>query len=75
MMLKVIKNIVLQDRLTKIRSKGVDGTTFKASLREMCMFLAYEFQSTMDIHEVKVKTSLVRISLSSLQIGMCKPCN
>lgn len=58
MMLKVIKNIVLQDRLTKIRSKGVDGTTFKAGLREMGRFLAYEFQSIMDIHEVKVKTSL-----------------
>ncbi|HEY0196112.1 MAG TPA: uracil phosphoribosyltransferase [Methanobacterium sp.] len=57
-MLKIIKNIVLQDRLTKIRDKDIDGVGFKAGLVEMGRYLAYEFQSTMDIQEVSVKTPL-----------------
>ena len=57
-MLKIIKNIVLQDRLTKIRSKDIDGINFKAGLLEIGRILAYKFQSTMDIHEVTVNTSL-----------------
>lgn len=57
-MLKILKNIVLQDRLTKIRNANIDGNSFKAGLIEMGRLIAYEFQSTMDIHEVRVKTSL-----------------
>lgn len=57
-MLKIIKNIVLQDRLTKIRNKNIDGIEFKAGLLEMGRYMAYEFQSTMDIEEVSVQTPL-----------------
>lgn len=57
-LLKVIKNIVLQDRLTKIRNKDIDAANFKAGLLEMGRYLAYEFQSTMDIEEVGVETPL-----------------
>ncbi len=57
-LLKVMKNIVLQDRLTRIRNKGIDAITFKAGLLEMGRYLAYEFQSTMDIEEVGVETPL-----------------
>lgn len=57
-MLKIIKNIVLQDRLTKIRNKDIDGVNFKAVLLEMGRYMAYEFQSTMDIEEITVKTPL-----------------
>jgi uracil phosphoribosyltransferase len=57
-MLKIIKNIVLQDRLTKIRNKEIDGMDFKAGLMEMGRYMAYEFQSTMDIEEVRVQTPL-----------------
>lgn len=57
-MLKIIKNIVLQDRLTKIRNKDIDGVDFKAGLVEMGRYMAYEFQSTMDIEEVTVETPL-----------------
>ncbi len=57
-MLKILKNIVLQDRLTKIRNKNIDGISFKAGLLDMGRYIGYEFQSTMDIHEVSVKTPL-----------------
>lgn len=57
-MLKVIKNIVLQDRLTKIRNEKIDSISFKEGLLEMGRYLAYEFQSAMDIQEVTVKTPL-----------------
>lgn len=57
-MLKILKNIVLQDRLTKIRDKNITNISFKNGLVEFGRLIAYEFQSTMDIHEVKVKTSL-----------------
>ncbi|MCE5215358.1 MAG: uracil phosphoribosyltransferase [Methanobacterium sp.] len=57
-MLKILKNIVLQDRLTKIRDSNIDRVNFKSILLDMGRFIAYELQSTMDIHEVNVKTSL-----------------
>ena len=55
-MLKILKNTVLQDRLTKIRKANIDSPDFKAGLVEMSRLMGYEFQSTMDIREVKVKT-------------------
>lgn len=55
-MLKILKNIVLQDRLTKIRNSNIDGGHFKLGLAEMGRLMGYEFQSTMDIQEVDVKT-------------------
>jgi uracil phosphoribosyltransferase len=57
-MLKILKNTVLQDRLTKIRSSNIDGRNFKSGLVEMGRLMGYEFQSTMDIQEVNVKTPL-----------------
>lgn len=57
-MLKIIKNIVLQDRLTKIRNKDIGGAEFKLGLLEMGRYMAYEFQSTMDIEEVNIQTPL-----------------
>lgn len=57
-MLKILKNIVLQDRLTKIRKHDIDSTDFRTGLKEMGRYIAYEFQSTMDIDEVSVKTPL-----------------
>jgi uracil phosphoribosyltransferase len=57
-MLKILKNIVLQDRLTKIRNVKIDGIHFKAGLVEMGTLIGYEFASNMDIREVKVKTPL-----------------
>ncbi len=57
-MLKILKNIVLQDRLTKIRNVKIDGIHFKAGLVEMGELIGYEFASNMDIREVKVKTPL-----------------
>ena len=57
-MLKILKNIVLQDRLTKIRKANINGTQFKTGLVEMGRLIGYEFQSTMDIREITVKTPL-----------------
>ncbi len=57
-MLKILKNIVLQDLLTKIRKFNIDSVHFKAGLVEMGRFIGYEFASNMDIREVKVKTPL-----------------
>jgi len=57
-MLKILKNIVLQDRLTKIRDVKVDGIHFKSGLVEMGTLIGYEFASNMDIREVKVETPL-----------------
>lgn len=57
-MLKILKKIVLQDRLTRIRKHDIDNVNFKEGLREIGRYMAYEFQSTMDIDEVTVKTPL-----------------
>jgi len=57
-MLKILKNIVLQDRLTRIRNKNIENIDFKDGLVEMGRYIAYEFQSTMDIEEVNVETTL-----------------
>ena len=57
-MLKILKNIVLQDRLTKIRNAKIDSIQFKAGLVEMGTLIGYEFASNMDIREVKVETPL-----------------
>ena len=57
-MLKILKNIVLQDRLTRIRKHDIDSTNFKAGLQEIGRYIAYEFHSTMDIDEVSVETPM-----------------
>lgn len=57
-MLKILKKIVLQDRLTRIRKHDIDSVNFKEGLQEIGRYMAYEFQSTMDIDEVSVKTPL-----------------
>jgi uracil phosphoribosyltransferase len=57
-MLKILKNIVLQDRLTKIRNIKIDSIQFRAGLVEMGTLIGYEFASNMDIREVKVETPL-----------------
>lgn len=57
-MLKVLKNIVLQDRLTSIRSSNINSAHFKLKLAEMGRLIGYEFASHMDIKEVSIKTPL-----------------
>lgn len=57
-MLKILKNIVLQDRLTRIRDENIDNKDFKMGMLEMGRYMAYEFQSTMNIEEVSVKTPI-----------------
>lgn len=57
-MLKILKNIVLQDRLAKIRNVNIDRINFKSGLVEMGRLIGYEFASRMDIREVTVETPL-----------------
>jgi uracil phosphoribosyltransferase len=57
-MLKILKNIVLQDRLTRIRNKNIENRDFKEGMLEMGRYIAYEFQSTMNIEEVNVETPM-----------------
>lgn len=57
-MLKILKNIVLQDRLTRIRRDGLKSTYFRALMAEIGSLIGYEFASTMDIQSVTLKTPL-----------------
>jgi uracil phosphoribosyltransferase len=57
-MLKILKNNVLKDRLSKIRNCSIDGCNFKLGLVEMGRLMGYEFLSTMDIQEISVETPL-----------------
>jgi uracil phosphoribosyltransferase len=57
-MLKILKNIVLQDRLTRIRRDGLKSTHFRALMAEIGSLLGYEFASTMEIESVNLKTPL-----------------
>ena len=56
--LKVIKNIVLQDKLSNLRKTGIKRTHFRTGLKEMGRMLGYKFASTMDIQQINVKTPL-----------------
>ncbi len=57
-MLKVLKNIVLQDRLTRIRKDGLKSAYFRDLMAEIGSLIGYEFASTMEIQSVTLKTPL-----------------
>lgn len=57
-MLKILRNIVLQDKITRIRKAGIDRTHFRTLMIEIGRIIGYEFAATLDIKSVKVKTPL-----------------
>jgi len=57
-MLKILKNLLLQDKLTKIRRVGIDSASFRSGMIEIGRLIGYEFTTTMEILSEKIKTPL-----------------
>lgn len=57
-MLKILKNLLLQDKLTKIRRAGIDGASFRSGMIEIGRLIGYEFTATMEIRSTRIKTPL-----------------
>jgi len=57
-LLKILKNIVLQDKISRIRSIEIDRAYFRTLMIEIGRIIGYEFAATLDICPVTVKTPL-----------------
>ncbi len=57
-MLKIVDNIFIQEKLGKIRRKGIDSAHFRHGLMEIGRYMAYEFANILDHEIIKVQTPL-----------------
>ncbi|BAW31836.1 MAG TPA: uracil phosphoribosyltransferase [Methanothermobacter sp.] len=57
-MIKIIDNIIIQEKLGKIRRKGIDPAHFRHGLKEIGRYMAYEFADTLKHEKVEVQTPL-----------------
>lgn len=58
MVLKQVDHLLVQDRLTMIRRSGISGSDFRAGMREIGLFMSYEFADTLKKEYLTVKTPL-----------------
>ncbi len=57
-MIKIIEHLLVQEKLTLIRTETIDKFNFRAEIIEIGRWLAYEVANTLEKEEVTVKTPL-----------------
>ena len=57
-MIKLIDNLIIQEKLGRIRRKGIDPAHFRHGLTEIGRYMAYEFANTLSYKKAKVQTPL-----------------
>ena len=57
-MLKIVDNLLVQEKLTKIRKKGINSAHFRKGIIEIGRLMSYEFANTLEKEEVIVETPL-----------------
>ncbi|WP_238374178.1 uracil phosphoribosyltransferase [Methanothermobacter thermautotrophicus] len=58
MMLRVIDNLIVREKLTTIRCRGIDPASFRRGVTDIGRYMAYEFADTLKWREVEVETPL-----------------
>jgi len=57
-MLHISKHPLIMDKIAKLRNKDTDVTSFKRTMKEVAMLLAYEVTCDFPTKELKIKTPL-----------------
>ncbi|MDI3549664.1 MAG: uracil phosphoribosyltransferase [Methanobacterium sp.] len=57
-MIKLVDNLLVQEKLTFIRRAGIDGIHFRGGIIEIGRWLAYELANTLEKERVTVQTPL-----------------
>ncbi len=57
-MLKIVDHLLVQEKLTKIRKKGINSAHFRKGIIEIGRLMSYEFANTLEKEEVIVETPL-----------------
>lgn len=57
-MLKIIDHLLVQEKLTKIRKKGINSAHFRKGIIEIGRLMAYEFANTLEKENITVQTPL-----------------
>jgi uracil phosphoribosyltransferase len=58
MSIKLIDHILVQDRLARLRRSGINGSDFRHYMKEIGMFMSYEFAKSLEKENINVKTPL-----------------
>jgi len=58
MAINLVDHILVQDRLTRLRRSGINSSDFRHYLKEIGMFMSYEFANTLEKEVISVKTPL-----------------
>lgn len=57
-MLKIVDHLLVQEKLTKIRKKGISSARFRKGIIEIGRLMSYEFANTLEKEEIRVQTPL-----------------
>lgn len=57
-MLKIVNHLLVQERLSKIRRKGIDSSHFRMGIMEIGRLISYEFANTLHTKSIEVETPL-----------------
>jgi uracil phosphoribosyltransferase len=57
-MIHLIDNVIAQEKLTQIRTKGIDKKSFREGIKEIGHIISYEFAETLETKGVVVETPL-----------------
>ena len=58
MAINLVEHILVQDRLARLRRSGISSSDFRHYLKEIGMFMCYEFANTLEKENILVKTPL-----------------
>jgi uracil phosphoribosyltransferase len=57
-MLKLINHLLVQERLSKIRRKGIDPAHFRTGVMEIGRLMSYDFANTLEKEFIKIETPM-----------------
>jgi uracil phosphoribosyltransferase len=57
-MLKIVDHLLVQEKLTKIRKKGINSARFRKGIIEIGRLMSYEFANTLEKENIIVETPL-----------------
>ncbi len=57
-MIKIMTHLLVKERLSKIRKKGIDSSHFRIGIMEIGRLMSYEFANTLQEKSIKVETPL-----------------
>lgn len=66
-----IKHPLIQDKLTRMRNKETNSTTFRCNLQELTTLLAYEATKDMKLKDKEIETPIVKMVGKKLENKIC----